>query len=119
MTLSSVIAKMLELLVLNRMRIVLQEVGAPHCNQSAYRKKVSCADAIFTTQEVIARFVRGGSRVHMCLYDLQKAFDSVEYSVLLKRLFAVGINGKTWRMLKNWYEGAMCQVRLNGALSEH
>ena len=32
-------------------------------NQSACRKKVSCADAIFATQEVIAR-----SRVFMCLY---------------------------------------------------
>ena len=37
------------------------------------------------------RYMRGGSRVFMCLYDLQKAFDSVEYSVLLERLFEVGI----------------------------
>ena len=34
-----------------------------HESQSACRKKVSCADAIFATQEVIAR-----SRVFMCLY---------------------------------------------------
>ena len=54
-----------------------------HMNQSAYRRKVSCADAIFATQEAIARFVEGGSRVFMCLYDLQKAYDSVGYSVLL------------------------------------
>ena len=26
---------------------------------------------------MIARYVRKGGRVHMCLYDLQKAFDSV------------------------------------------
>ena len=51
--------------------------------------------------------------MHMCLYDLQKAFDSVEYPVLLKRLFEAGVNGKTWRLLRNWYEGARCQVRLN------
>ncbi len=52
------------------------------------------------------------------LYDLQKAFDSVEYPVMLRRLFEVGVNGKAWRLLKNWYEGAKCQVRLGGALSE-
>ena len=27
----------------------------------------------------------------MCLYDLQKAFDSVEYPILLQTLFDVGV----------------------------
>ena len=39
----------------------------------------------------------------MCFYDLQKAFDSVEFPVLLKRLFDVGVNSKTWYMLYSWY----------------
>ena len=34
----------------------------------------------------------------MCLYDLQKAFDSVEYSVLLEKLYGVGVIGKMWRL---------------------
>ena len=44
-------------------------------NQSAYMSNVTCADAIFAMQEVVARYVREGSDVYMCLYDLQKAFD--------------------------------------------
>ena len=111
-TLSSVIAKLLELMLLKRMK----EAGVPHFNQSAHRKGISCLDAIFATQEVIAKYVR--NKVHMCLYDLQKAFDSVEYPVLLERLFEVGINGKTWRLLRSWYDGAKCQVRVEGALSK-
>ena len=55
------------------------EAGLPHVNQSAYRKAVSCADAIFGTQEIIVRYLRGGSCVYMCLYDLQKEFDLAEY----------------------------------------
>ena len=42
----------------------------------------------------MGRYLRGGSQVFVCLYDLQKAFDSVEYPVLLKRLYEVGVNGK-------------------------
>ena len=42
--------------------------------------------AYIATQEAISRYVQGGDRVFMCLYDLSKAFDSVEYSVLLRRL---------------------------------
>ena len=34
--------------------------------------------------------VRQSSRVQMCLYDLDKAFDSTEYTVLFNRLFKMG-----------------------------
>ena len=116
-TLSFVLAKMLEMLVLGQMGDLLWEAGIPHINQTVYQRRVSCADAIFATQEAIARYVRGSSGVHMCLYDLEKAFVSIEYPVLFNRLFEVGVNGKTWRVLKSWYEGAVGQVRLDGALS--
>ena len=36
----------------------------------------------------------------MYLYDLQKAFDSVEYPVLLEKLYDAGVNGKMWRLLR-------------------
>ena len=38
----------------------------------------------------------------MCLYDLQKAFDLLEYPVMLERLYEVGANGKRWRLMKSW-----------------
>ena len=62
-TVTSMVAiyKGLELLVLERLQSIFIEVGLPHVNQTAYRKAVSCADAIFTTQEVIARYLRGGA----------------------------------------------------------
>ena len=97
-TLTSVIVKVLELLLLDRLHMVLLEAGLPHINQSAYTKSVSCDDAIFATQEVIAKYMHDGSSVFMCLYDIQKAFDSVEYCVLLERMFSIGVNGKMWRL---------------------
>lgn len=75
-TLSSVLTKVLEFLLLERLELIVSEKGLPHVNQSAYRKRISCADAIFATQESIVRYVKEGSQVFMCLYDVQKAFDS-------------------------------------------
>lgn len=89
----------------------------PHPNQSAYRKSVSCADAVFATQEVINRYLLEGGKVYMCLYDLEKAFDSVEFSVLLKRLFDIGINSKTWRLVRSWYTNSQSSVRLGQHIS--
>ena len=97
-TLSPVISKVLEFLLLERLEPFFQ-ANIPHPNQSAYRKKTSCADAILATQEAISRYVQGGDRVFMCLYDLSKAFDLVEYSVLLRRLFNIGIY--SWQNVEN------------------
>ena len=44
-------------------------------------------------------------------------FDYMEYAVLLDRLFEVRVNGKMWQLLKGWYTGATCQVRLGKRLS--
>ena len=78
---------------------------------------MSCADAIFAAQEVINRYLQEGSSVYMFLYDLQKAFDSVEFPVLLRRLFDVGVNSKTWRILNSWYINCQTSVRLGKHVS--
>ena len=66
---------------------------------------MSCDDAIFATQEVIAQYVRAESQVFMCLYDVQKAFDSVEYPVLLDRLYEAGVNGSDYTALSGMLTG--------------
>ena len=114
---NSVISKILESLILDRLNPLFTEAGLPHPNQSAYRKGVTCADAIFATQEIINRYIQEGSRVYMCLYDLQKAFDLVEIPVLLGRLFQAGVNSKTWCLLRSWYEDCSTSIRLGQHLS--
>ena len=55
-TLSWMVAKVLEFLCLQRLEVVFLEADLPHVNQAAYRRSVSCADVIFTPQEVIAKY---------------------------------------------------------------
>ena len=73
--------------------------------------------AIFATQEVINQYLQEGSKVYMCLYNLQKAIDSVEFPVLLKRLFDMGVNSKTWRILRSWYTNCQSSVHLRQHVS--
>ena len=35
----------------------------------------------------------------------------------MDKLFEVGVNGKMWRLLRNWYEGGSCCVKIDGRLS--
>ena len=71
-TLTSMVAKVLEFLLLNRLETVFVEAGLPHIKQSAYRHAVSCKDAVLlhrksfpSTSEVVVMYI------YMCLYYLQ------------------------------------------------
>ena len=111
-TLSSVIAKTLEIILLQRLYPALEERGF------AYQKGISCVDAIFATQEVLLNLVRQGSNPYLCFYDIEKAFDSIEFPILLQHLYDAGINGKCWRVIKNWYSQSTVRIRSNGLVSD-
>ena len=113
----SVISKLFEIILLRRLSPILEEVGVPDFAQTAYQKGISCADAIFATQEALLTHVRDGGKQFLCLYDIEKAFDSVELPILLKQLFSIGINGKLWRLLKHWYSTSSAKVKVNGHIS--
>ena len=92
----SVIMKAFEYAVLERILPTLKNAGHPLRNQTAYQKSISCQDAIFSTQEIILRILHEGGHPILSLYDLEKAFDSIEHPILLKCLSEAGLNGKSW-----------------------
>ena len=118
-TLSSVLAKCSEFVLLDRIVPVLSESNLPQLNQTAFQKGISCSDAIFSCQESISKFVREDDSVYSCFYDLASAFDTVEYPVLLDHLALAGIVGNTWRLIKQWYTNPKSCVRLNGSTSRY
>lgn len=116
-TITSTIAKLFEYILLNRFKNILQESGHPLLNQTAYQKGVSCEEAVFATQEAIRVLLQQDGHAFLALYDLEKAFDSVEVPVLFDCLFRAGINGKGWRLLRSWYEDVCAVVTIKGASS--
>lgn len=54
-TLTSMVVKVLEYLLLDRLESIFVDAGLSHINLTAYRRGVSCAEANFATQEVISR----------------------------------------------------------------
>ena len=61
---------------------------------------------------------RDGGKPLVGFYDMEKAFDSVETPILLELIYSVGVNGKLWRLLKNWYSTATARVCVNSCFSE-
>ena len=54
-TITSILMKVFEYTILNRILPVLQEHGHPSLTQTAYQKHISCQDAIFAMQEAMQK----------------------------------------------------------------
>ena len=93
-SLSSSISKVFETIVLRRLLPVLEEMNIPHLNQTAYQRGISIQDVTFAVQETVRKYVREGDAVYQLFYDLEKAFDSVEFPVILTHAHKCGIVGK-------------------------
>ena len=106
-----------ESLTLSRMLPELESNGFPSIQQTAYQRGVSCEDATFAVYETLTHLIRDGNTVYQTFYDLEKAFDSVEYCILLKHLYSKGICGKCWRVIQSFYARPKGHVKVNGYLS--
>ena len=116
-TVTPVLMKVFEYTLLNRLLPVLELTGHPSLNQTAYQKHISCQDAIFATQEAILSNLRDNRICYLSLYDLEKAFDSIEHCVLLQSLFESGVNGKAWRLIRACYSNLTSVVHSGSTLS--
>ena len=71
----------------------------------------------FFTQEVALSYLHDGAHPLLAMYDLEKAYDSVEHFVLLEKLLEVGVGGRTWRIIADWYSSAKSGVCVSLACS--
>ena len=64
------------------------------------------------------KVLREGGKAFLSLFDLEKAFDTIEKPVLLQCLYNKGICGRAWRIINGWYTGAMAAIEIENTVSE-
>ena len=70
--------------------------------QFGFRKKRSCVHAISTVTDYIREKIDKKSTDQACFIDLQKAFDTLDHSILLKKLYAYGYRGPIFQILMDY-----------------
>lgn len=118
-TLTNVLSKIFERLILIRWMPFFEEKNFPNCLQFAYQKEKSCIDASMSLQEAILHNTEHGSKVYCCFLDSAKAFDTVWMDGLFYKMYNLGIKGKTWRLLRNWYGALTSRVLFDGIVSDN
>lgn len=79
---SSILSKTFEHCILNRFK---RYFSTDH-NQFGFKKGLGCTHAIYTVQNIVNSFIKGGSTVNLCSLDLSKAFDKTNHHGLLIKL---------------------------------
>lgn len=88
-------------------------------SQAGFRKGRGCLDNLFTLQSTIQlRISNASNPVFVLFIDFRRAFDSVNHSLLWNKLLSQGVSAKIVRLVKQFYDSASLQIKLDGQLSK-
>ena len=117
-SLTSIPCKILEDLVREEIQRHLEKNNLMNQNQHGFVQGKSCFTNLLETLEDITASIDEGSEIDMIYLDFSKAFVSVPYRRLLKKLEAHGIKGKILSWIKDFLIGRKQQVVVNGIKSK-
>ena len=117
-TLSSVLLKLLERIVLTRIQLFDNLTPQIHALQGGFQKNIGCLVTSFMLRESISYAAENGSKVYVCFLDVKKAFDCVWHEGLFYKLYHSGINKVFCKLIINMYTGMSSCVRGRGFKSD-
>ena len=105
-------AKVLEMALYERMVEYISYNSIMTDQQFGFRKGYSTDEAIFKLVYEVLNALNDKSKVGSIFLDLEKAFDSVNHSLLIKKLSCYGINRKAKQLIESYLSNRYQQVIL-------
>jgi hypothetical protein len=114
-TVSSVIGKLFEKVILHKISPLLKESQNPL--QRGFSKDVAPTNASLLLTETIAESLDNNVSLYAAYIDASKAFDVVWHESMLRKLFYTGISKETWILTKMLYQDLHSKVKWEGKIS--
>jgi hypothetical protein len=114
-TVTSMIGKVLELVMVDPVKEVLAEKLNPL--QRGFCKSAGSTNTAFLLSEAIAECQDQKTKLYATFLDVSKAFDVVWHQSMLNKLYDFGITGKLWTLYHDLYSGMSSRVKSSGLLS--
>ncbi|KAK4828071.1 LOW QUALITY PROTEIN: hypothetical protein QYF61_023131 [Mycteria americana] len=107
----------MEQIVLSAITWHVQDNQVIRPRQHGFMKGRSCLTNLISFHDKVTCLVDDGKVVDVIYLDFSKAFDSNSHSILLEKLAAHGLDGCTFRWVKNGLDGWAQGVVVNGVKS--
>ena len=97
------LSKIFENLIYKRITNILVEHKLLSPNQFGFRQNISCINAIAEITEFMRKAIDKKKHYGLAAFiDLKKAFDTVDHSLLIKKLNVFGLRGKIENLLRDY-----------------
>lgn len=110
-------AKIVEVLLFNRLYKFFDDCNIFSCNQYGFRKGKSTNQAIAKVTEFIYSQLDSSKPVIAVFLDLAKAFDTVDHNILLSKLERHGVRGLPFQLIKSYLSDRYQFVNIEGHYS--
>ena len=111
------IGKLFEKLISHRLTAHLDSHNILSHHQYGFRKNYSTELAVNDIHEKLLNNLDKGLNSCTVFLDLAKAFDSVDHTILLRKLYKYGIRGITLKLLESYLSNRSQFVKVNGVKS--
>lgn len=112
------LSKVIERIVFEQVNKYLATHNLIYELQSGFRKSHSTDTCLLYLTDYIRQEVDKGNLCGMVMLDLQKAFDTVDHSILLTKLRAIGCNNTAVKWFESYLQNRKQVVDVGGALSK-
>ena len=112
------VAKITERFVAQQLQHFMDENGIYGVYQSAYRPHHSAETALLRIHNDVAQAIDSRRGVLLVLLDLTAAFDTIDHTILLRRLRGYGLCGNVHAWLTSYLHNRTNVVRVKSSLSE-
>ena len=117
-SLLSSLSKVFEKVLHNRMIRFTEKNDLICPMQYGFRNNMSCVDAIAAITEFVRTEIDKKAQGQACFIDLQKAFDTLDHHILLKKLEDYGFRGKIFEILRDYLSDRWQYISHNGVCTE-
>jgi len=111
------ISKVFETIIRNRLTCFLQKYNIIDNCQHGYTHKRSTSTALMQVTSEILSGLNKQEYTQAAFLDLSKAFDTINHSILLKKLYNYGVRGCQADLIASYLQGRKQQVEWNGVTS--
>lgn len=110
-------SKILESIMSEQIKQHLNKYNLIPAHQSGFRSRHSCATALLKITDDILQATDDGKLSVLALLDYSKAFDCVNYNILLSMLHFLGFSQNAVKLLENYLIGREHIVKINDTFS--